>query len=205
MGNTGRELTKDLIQLLQRQTLRLRQKQQHRHEPHNIPPGIPAKRPRRRKRSLQTRVRNRQHKIKEPRRRRRETHSQRPNIQRIRFRGIRKRYGPFTGGVNDSEEIDSQGDTGDARGVMRAVGDKETEAGEEEEEGHEWESGEEEVSAAEGVDGVDGWDGEEEVNYPEAEGCGEGGDGGELGFEEDGGGVICYDVYAAELLHEHDL
>ena len=88
---------------------------------------------------------------------------------------------------------------------MCTIRDKETEAREEEKEGHKGEGREEEVSPAEGVDCVDGWDGEEEVDDAKAEGSGESGDGGEVGFEEDGRRIVRYDVDAAELLHEHDL
>lgn len=122
-GGNGKGHTEDLIQLLQRQALRLGQEQQHGKEANDVPRGIPAESPRRREGSLQTRIGNRQDEVKEPRRGRGETHPQRTDIQRICLRGIRKRHGPFTGRVDNPKEVDPKGDAGNVRGVMCIVGD----------------------------------------------------------------------------------
>ena len=79
------------------------------------------------------------------------------------------------------------------------VRDPEAEARKEEEDRHQRVGGKEEVAAAKGVDGIDCGNGEDPVDDAEAEGGGQGVDGGETAVEEDLGGVVGDDVYAAKL------
>lgn len=189
--------TKNLIQLLQLLPLRLGHQQQHRPPPDKIPARIPRKRALGFKLRQQAQPRHAQQEIEEPGGGRGERDAERADVEWEGFGGVGEGHGARAGRVDHAEEVDAEGDAGDALGGV--FGEEEGEAGEEEEDEHEGESGEEEVAAAEAVDGPEGGEGEEEVNDAEAEGCAEGFLVFEATFAEDGGAVVCDYVDAAEL------
>jgi hypothetical protein len=107
---------------------------------------------------------------------------------------------PFSGRVNHAKQVDSHSDT---RNVCRAsLRCLETEPREEQENGHQWEHGQLQIVGTERVGGVERRQGEELVDHAEAERSRQGGGLGELGVDEDLGGVVGGGVDAAELLHE---
>lgn len=150
VGNlAARRDAEDGVELLQTAALGLGQQDQHQEPADQVPRRVPPKGALRLEGLEQARPRHRQHKVEEPRRRRRQRHAVGAQIQWVGFGRVRERDGPFARRVHDAEEVDAEGYAGDA--TFAVLRDPKGEAGEEEEDGHEWESKEEEVAAAESV------------------------------------------------------
>ena len=112
-----RRHAENLIQLLEGLPLSLGQEQQHEEKADDIPGGVPAKRALRRKSLLQARPRDGEHAVEEPGGGGGQAHAVGADVQRVGFGGVGEGDGAFAGGVDDAEEVDAEGDAGDAGGV----------------------------------------------------------------------------------------
>lgn len=189
----------DLIQLLQRQRLRLGHEQQDADPADHAPGRIPPEGALILEGTLQRRPSEGEDEVEAPRRRGGEAHADLADVQRERLGAVGEGDGAHAGGVEDFEEVHPRGHHGD----FLNVGEPEGEADPEQEDAEQRERDEEEIAAAEGVDGEEGGEGKDPVQDACAHGREEGGGLGVLCFQEDGGGVVGDDVDAAELLHEH--
>ena len=160
--------TEDVVQLLERALLGLRQEQEDEDQRDDVQRGVEAEGARGRHGQQHPRERQRQDRRPEVVRGHRPTHAHLAMGQREDLGGVGERHGAFTGRVEGAEQVDEQGDEAQVcGGVFRDV---EAEAGGEQRPEHLREGEEQEGAAAEGVDGPDRRPGEDEVDETEAEG-----------------------------------
>ena len=103
----------NLVQLLQRQFLRLRQEEQHSNPANQIPGAIPCKPTLRLKGSYQSGPGERDNEIETPRRSCGKGHADFADVQGERFGGIGEGDGAHAGGVEHFEEVHARCHHGD--------------------------------------------------------------------------------------------
>lgn len=85
----------DGVELLERLLLGLGHEQQHQDEPDQVPGGVPREGARVRPRRDERRPREREQRVEEPRRRRREGHAYRADVERVGLGRVREGHGLF--------------------------------------------------------------------------------------------------------------
>ncbi len=132
----------------------------------------------------------------------------------------RERHGTFSWRVNNTEEVDSEGD--DANMRLVALRNVEGEPSHKQEEGHQWECRQKQIPSSECINRLHGRQSEQEVDCgrrtsviarqrrrgtltaAETEGGKECSGDAEAGLSKDLGRIVRNNVDATELLHEHN-